>query len=96
MTCLSSEPPCGAFRSRNSARHDASASAPGASQAFDERRYRGIRFDTVGGERLRANGASVAAMKAPHHHDEVGRPHDQSSSASRVTARSRNKTIMAR
>lgn len=45
------------FVLRNSVRHDAAASAFGASQAFGESRYRGSWT-----ERLRAEGASVVAM----------------------------------
>ena len=62
------------------------APAFGASQAFDESSYRDIRLNPEGSERLRAEGASVVAMQAAHQHDESGSLHDQSSSASRLTA----------
>ena len=61
-------------------------SALGASEAFDESRYRSIRLDPNGTERLGVKRASVTAMQASHQHDKIGGPHDQSSSASCRTA----------
>lgn len=76
----------GTFIARNPARHDAAAPASAAAEPLDESRYRGIRFQAVSGERLLAQDALAPAMQASDQHDEIGGPHDQSSSDSRVTA----------
>jgi hypothetical protein len=71
---------------RNPTRHDAATAPFSASQALDESCYRRGGLEPISREHLMVQNAFVAAVQAPHQHNEIGGPHDQSSSASRVTA----------
>lgn len=76
----------GTFISRSSVRDDAPAPAFTASEVLDESCYGGVRLEAKPGQHLMVQNAFVAAMKTPDEHDKLRRPHDQSSSASGVTA----------
>src|SRR5580704_14194165 len=70
----------------SSVRHDASASTLSASQPLDETCDGRVRLYAKGGKLLTAQNTFVTAMQAPHLQNKLNGFHDQSSSASRVTA----------
>ena len=74
----------GTLTALNPARHDAAAPAFAASEPLDEGRYRGIWLQAICREAARS-GRFDAGNAGIDQHDEI-RSHDQSSSASRVTA----------
>ena len=77
---------CCTFVSCNSVGHNAAASTFAAPESFNGCSNRGIGSQAAFAELSLGQNAFVAAVQAPHQQNEIGGPHDQSSSASRETA----------